>query len=75
MITIFKWEDMMQIMEQFLLNKGNDKFIAEKLNGVTIKGQVRSIKPIKLANNKQAFVYARNNDSTMVIDFKNSVVK
>lgn len=54
-----------------LLNKGNDNFSAEKLNGVTIKGQVRSIKPIKLANNKQAFIYARNNDSTMVIDFKN----
>ena len=53
-----------------LLNEGNDKFIAEKLNGVIIKGQVRSIKPIKLANNKQAFIFARNNDSTMVIDFK-----
>jgi hypothetical protein len=53
-----------------LLNKGNDNFIAEKLNGITIKGQVRSIKSIKLANNKQAFVYARNNDSTLVIDFK-----
>ncbi|MEP6465312.1 MAG: VCBS repeat-containing protein [Parafilimonas sp.] len=53
-----------------LLNKGNNNVVAEKLNGVIVKGQVRSIKPIKLANNKQAFIYARNNDSTMVIDFK-----
>jgi hypothetical protein len=53
-----------------LLNKGNDNFIAEKLNGITIKGQVRSIKPIQLTNNKQAFIYARNNDSTLVIKFK-----
>ena len=54
-----------------LLNKGNDKFIAEKLNGVTVKGQVRCIKPVKLANNKHAFIYARNNDSTLIIEFKN----
>ncbi|MEP6464860.1 MAG: VCBS repeat-containing protein [Parafilimonas sp.] len=53
-----------------LINKGNDKFVAEKLNGVTIKGQVRSIKSIQLANNKKAFILAKNNDSTMVIDFK-----
>ena len=53
-----------------LLNKGNDKFIASTLNGVTVIGQVRSIKPLHLANSKQAFIYARNNDSTMVLDFK-----
>ncbi len=58
-----------------LLNQGNDKFIAEKLNGLSVKGQVRSIKPLKLAGNKQAYVLARNNDSTMVIDFKSVPVK
>ncbi len=58
-----------------LLNKGNDQFVATTLNGVTIKGQVRSIKPIKLADNKQAFVFARNNDSTLIIDFKNATIK
>jgi hypothetical protein len=53
-----------------LLNQGNDKFIAEKLNGLSVKGQIRSIQPLRLANNKIAYVLARNNDSTMVIDFK-----
>ena len=53
-----------------LLNKGNDHFTATMLNGLIIKGQVRSVKPIRLSNSKQAFVIARNNDSTMVIDFK-----
>ncbi len=53
-----------------LLNKGNDNFVATTLNGLTIKGQVRSIKPIRLTSNKQAFVLARNNDSILVIDFK-----
>ncbi|MFT4152762.1 VCBS repeat-containing protein [Parafilimonas sp.] len=52
-----------------LLNRGNDTFIAGTLNGVVIKGQVRSIKPIQLAN-KQAFIYARNNDSALVVRFK-----
>ena len=53
-----------------LLNKGNDNFVAENINGVIIKGQVRSIKPVKLANEKQAFILARNNDSVMVISFQ-----
>ena len=53
-----------------LINKGNDNFVATSLNGLTVKGQVRSIKPIKLINSKQAFVFARNNDSTLMIDFK-----
>ncbi|MBS1746365.1 MAG: VCBS repeat-containing protein [Bacteroidetes bacterium] len=58
-----------------LLNQGHDKFIAEKLNGLSVKGQIRSIKPLKLANDKLAYVLARNNDSTMVIDFKTDPVK
>ena len=52
-----------------LLNKGNDNFTATTLNGVIIKGQVQAIKPIKI-NDKQAYIFARNNDSTLVIDFK-----
>lgn len=52
-----------------LINKGQGKFIAETLNGMTIKGQVRHIKPIQI-NSQKAFVLARNNDSTMVIKFK-----
>ena len=52
-----------------LLNKGNDRFSAESLNGLAIKGQVRHISPISIAG-KPAFILARNNDSTMVIQFK-----
>lgn len=55
-----------------LLNKGNDNFIAERLNGVTVKGQVRAIKPIHVLKNN-AFIYARNNDSALVIRFKNEL--
>ncbi len=52
-----------------LLNKGNGKFDAESINGLQVKGQVRHIKEINIGN-KNAFVLARNNDSTMVIQFK-----
>ncbi len=52
-----------------LLNKGNGKFEAETLNGLQIKGQVRHIQKIKI-DKKEAFILARNNDSTMVIQFK-----
>jgi hypothetical protein len=52
-----------------LINKGNASFACESINGLSIKGQVRRISPIKIAN-MQAFVVARNNDSTMVIKFK-----
>jgi hypothetical protein len=52
-----------------LVNKGNGKFEAESINGLTIKGQVRHIKEINIGK-KQAFILARNNDSTMIIQFK-----
>ena len=52
-----------------LLNKGNGKFEAGSINGLQIKGQVRHIQKINIGN-KEAFVLARNNDSTMVIQFK-----
>lgn len=60
-----------------LVNKGNDQFAAENLNGLIIKGQVRHIRRISIGK-KEAFVLARNNDSTMVISFekiKNEKVK
>ena len=53
-----------------LINKGNGSFDTESLNGVQIRGQVRHIKKIN-AGGKEAFILARNNDSTMVIQFKN----
>ncbi|MEQ1796448.1 MAG: VCBS repeat-containing protein [Lacibacter sp.] len=52
-----------------LVNKGKGKFSCESLNGLTIKGQVRKIKPIQIKG-QQAFILARNNDNLMVIKFK-----
>ncbi|MEP7229125.1 MAG: VCBS repeat-containing protein [Ginsengibacter sp.] len=52
-----------------LVNKGAGEFSAETLNGLEVKGQVRHIKKIEIAK-KEAFILARNNDSTMVIEFK-----
>ena len=37
------------------------------MNGLSVKGQVRHIKPIKIAN-RNAFIIVRNNDSVMVIN-------
>jgi enediyne biosynthesis protein E4 len=51
-----------------LLNQGKGSFTAESLNGLAIKGQVRHIGKIQIAG-KEAFILARNNDSTMVIRF------
>jgi hypothetical protein len=53
-----------------LINQGNGSFCTESLNGTQIRGQVRHIKKLT-ADGKEAFVLARNNDSTMVIRFKN----
>ncbi|HEY5463196.1 MAG TPA: VCBS repeat-containing protein [Hanamia sp.] len=52
-----------------LINKGNGQFTCESINGLEIKGQVRHIKKINIGK-KEAYILARNNDSTMVIDFK-----
>ena len=54
-----------------LINKGSGNFSTTSLKGLTIKGQVRHIKPITIKN-KPAFVLARNNDSTVVIQFKDT---
>lgn len=53
-----------------LLNKGNGSFIAESINGLQIKGQVRHISKINIGR-KEAYILARNNDSTIIIRFKN----
>jgi enediyne biosynthesis protein E4 len=52
-----------------LLNHGKGTFTAESLNGTSVKGQVRHIRKISIAG-REAFVLARNNDSAMVIQFK-----
>ncbi|MBS1565350.1 MAG: VCBS repeat-containing protein, partial [Bacteroidetes bacterium] len=52
-----------------LLNQGGKGFKAETINGLAVKGQVRRISPISIGH-QQAFVLARNNDSTMVIQFE-----
>jgi hypothetical protein len=52
-----------------LINRGNGKFECVALNGLVIKGQVRHIQKINIGK-KEAFILVRNNDSTMVIQFK-----
>jgi len=52
-----------------LLNQGHGKFMCQSINGLQIKGQVRRMRKIIIAK-KEAFIVARNNDSTMVITFK-----
>jgi hypothetical protein len=51
-----------------LLNDGHGGFTAECINGLQVRGQVRHIRRITVAG-KDAFILARNNDSTMVIEF------
>ena len=52
-----------------LVNKGKGAFDVQPLNGLQVKGQVRHISRINIAG-KEAFILARNNDSTMVIKFQ-----
>ena len=49
-----------------LVNKGNLKFEASPFNGLSIKGQVRNMKPIKIGT-MQNFVLAMNSDSLKLI--------
>ena len=51
-----------------LLNKGKGSFVAEALNGLSVKGQVRHIAPMMI-NKQPAFFLALNNDSARVIRF------
>jgi len=57
-----------------LLNKGNGQFTCESINGLEIRGQVRHIKKLTIGK-KDAYILARNNDSTMVIQFKKQLKK
>jgi enediyne biosynthesis protein E4 len=57
-----------------LVNKGNGNFSVESLNGLQVKGQIRHIKKITI-NKKEAFILARNNDSAMVIQFRDGNIK
>ena len=52
-----------------LLNEGKGAFKVESLNGLRIKGQVRHIRKIGIGG-KEAYILTRNNDSTLVIQFK-----
>ena len=53
-----------------LINLGNGSFKHEQMNGVHIKGEVRRIRKLMLANKQEAFVLARNNDSLIIIKKK-----
>jgi hypothetical protein len=57
-----------------LLNKGNGNFSAENISGLQVKGEVRHIKKIMI-NKREAFILARNNESSMVIEFADQPVK
>jgi hypothetical protein len=52
-----------------LLNKGNGQFNCQSINGLQIKGEVRHIRKINIGK-EEAYILARNNDSVMVIKFK-----
>ncbi|MCU7552586.1 VCBS repeat-containing protein [Chitinophagaceae bacterium LB-8] len=49
-----------------LINKGHGNFEYQSLNGVILKGQVRHIRKLTLAN-KEAYVLVQNNDSVKVL--------
>ena len=52
-----------------LINKGNNDFYAEALNGLTIKGQVRHIQQL-IVKGKINYLLAMNNDSLRAITIK-----
>lgn len=52
-----------------LINKGKGLFTCEPLNGLSVKGQVRKIKPVQIKG-QQAFILAKNNDNLVVLKFK-----
>jgi hypothetical protein len=57
-----------------LLNQGNQQFAAESLNGLQVKGEVRHVRDITIEG-KKAFILAKNNDSTMVIQFQQPTLR
>jgi len=52
-----------------LINKGAGAFEATPINGLAIKGQVRHVMPIQVGK-QQAYIFARNNDSTLIAAFE-----
>lgn len=50
-----------------LINLGKGSFKHEQVKAMQIKGEVRHIRKLMLANKQEAFVLARNNDSLLVI--------
>jgi hypothetical protein len=52
-----------------LINKGNCQFEVEKLNGISVKGQVKRIRNIKVGK-EILMIIARNNDKLMVLKRK-----
>jgi hypothetical protein len=54
-----------------LVNKGHDDFECETINGLQVRGQVRHVRKIGIAG-RDAWILARNNDSTMVIRYSGS---
>jgi hypothetical protein len=58
-------------MGTILVNKGKGILEPENINGLQVKGQVRRISKIKIAG-KEALILARNNDSTLVLQFTSS---
>jgi hypothetical protein len=55
-----------------LINKGKAVLVAENINGLVIKGQIRKIKPVTV-NKQHSFVLAKNNDSTILIQYSNPI--
>ncbi len=52
-----------------LINKGKGNLVAESINGLSIKGQVRKMLPIVIQK-KNAWILAKNGDNTQLIQFK-----
>src|SRR5258708_28701315 len=57
-----------------LVNKGHGEFSCENINGLQIKGQVRKVRNCTIGKDS-CYLLARNNDSTMVISYKNNLKK
>jgi hypothetical protein len=52
-----------------LVNKGNGDFSCERMNGVTIKGQVRHVRKINILG-KNAFVLGMNNEKLRAVSYE-----
>lgn len=51
-----------------LINKGDGNFETSQLNGLTVKGQIRHVRPVHCGSSI-VYVLARNNDSAIVVSF------